>query len=357
MSSDAPFTVPSTPSSELTKTFGVLLIGFIFTVTLYGLTFFQTYIYYTRFPTDPKVIKYMVGVLWALDTAVTSLVSHTIYRYLITNFIVPFQLLTTTSTFIAAEALSVLLALVVQCYFTFRVWTISGRRSIVPTATVVVAVASFAIDLASVVKMTDQSLFAQVVTRVVKVTRGIGSGLSAATDVIIVLSMFWYLRPSRNPGMALPRDLYEKVVVYGVNRGTFFTVFQITALVTLVTMPSQQVWILFHWVGSKVYINSILSMLNFRNTHHGRGVPEEASMNRHARGRGLSGTFTSRSGASRGTAGQVDTSHSVHFNVHADAKTTEAMNIELDMVRSRDLVDDDADMDVDADVDVRRQKG
>lgn len=43
-------------------------------------------------------------------------------------------------------------------------------------------------------------------------------------------------------------------------------------------------------------------------------------MNRHARGGGLSGTFTSRSGASRGTAGQVDTSHSVHFNVHADAK-------------------------------------
>ena len=68
-------------SEELTSTFGVLLIGFIFAVVLYGLTFFrasaariqrlsfvdgrafsETYIYYTRFPQDKISTKWMVSV-------------------------------------------------------------------------------------------------------------------------------------------------------------------------------------------------------------------------------------------------------------------------------------------------------
>ncbi|OJT13612.1 hypothetical protein TRAPUB_9801 [Trametes pubescens] len=110
-------------------------------------------------------------------------------------------------------------------------------------------------------------------------------------------------------------------------------------------MPNQQVWILFHWVGSKVYINSTLSMLNFRNTHRGRGVPEEASLNQHAHDSdGHSGTITTRSGAS---GGQLDTSLSVHFNVPTESKGgAEAMNIELDMVATQGEVASYGDVDI-----------
>ena len=64
-------------SDDLTKTFGVLLIGFIFCVVLYGLTFFrtpllcelrifltsasETYIYFTRFPSDHFGTKWTVS--------------------------------------------------------------------------------------------------------------------------------------------------------------------------------------------------------------------------------------------------------------------------------------------------------
>ncbi|KAI0352617.1 hypothetical protein OH77DRAFT_1428330 [Trametes cingulata] len=341
MSSNASVSLfpPVASTHELTETFGVLLIGFIFTVTLYGLTFFQTYIYYTRFPADEKITKYTVGLLWAVDTAVTTLLSHTIYHYLITDFMIPFPQLITTRTFIAEEALSVFLALVVQCYYASRIWTVSGKRPMIPLLIVIFAMGAFAFDLASVAKMTNQTLFCQVVSNSVKLTKGICWGLSVAADILIATSMLWYLRSSRYPGMIVPEGWYETIVVYGVNRGAFFTVFQTASLVTLVTMPNQQVWILFHWVGSKIYINSILSMLNFRHTHRGRGVPEESSINQHARGSsGRTGTYTSRSAS----GGPVETSHSVQFNVHADAKNAEPMNIELDMVRSQGEVPFDA---------------
>ncbi|KAI0670953.1 hypothetical protein C8Q78DRAFT_1033045 [Trametes maxima] len=321
-------------SSELAETFGVLLVAFIFTVTLYGLTFFQTYIYYTRFPCDERGNKYTVGVLWAVDTAITTLTSHTIYHYLITDFVTPFTQLLTTRTFIAEEALSVFSALVVQCYYAFRVWTVSIRQPIVPLSIVTLALSAFAFNLASVVQMANETFFSNMISENVKLTKSICWGLSFGADLLIVLSMLWYLRAIRNPGMATPEGWYEKIVVYGVNRGSCFAVFQAAALITLVTMPKQQTWILFHWVNSKVYVNSILSMLNFRNAHRGRGVPEEASLNQHARGSGAgrSGTFMTRSELS---GGPIDTSHSVHFNANGDAKTApEPMNIELDMVRS-----------------------
>ncbi|KAJ8463876.1 hypothetical protein ONZ51_g9962 [Trametes cubensis] len=333
--------MPVVSSAELTQTFGVLLIGFIFTATLYGLTFFQTYIYYTRFPGDDMKIKSIVGLLWALDTAITTLVSHTIYHFLVTDFMIPFSQLITTKTFIAEIALSGFLALVVQCYYASRLWTVSFKRTVLPAAVVALALAAFAFNLATIAKLIHQPLFAQVVSSGVKLLKGISTGLILAADLLIAGSMLWYLRPSRNPGMALPEGWYEKIVVYGINRGTCFAVFQLAVLITLVTMPDQQVWLLFHWVGGKVYINSTFSMLNFRNTHHGRGVPEEASLNQNARGSaGRSGTYTTRSGLSGG----ADSSHSVQFNVHPDAKSGGAMNIELDMVRSQgDMTYDDVD--------------
>ncbi|EIW59584.1 uncharacterized protein TRAVEDRAFT_71599 [Trametes versicolor FP-101664 SS1] len=289
---------------ELTETFGVLLIGFIFTVTLYGLTFFQTYIYYTRFPHDERGIKYTVGLLWY-----------------------GLRLL----TFISEEALSVFLALVVQCFYAFRIWTVSGKRSMIPAVIVTLALAAFAFNLASVAKMTDQMLFYQVVSK--SLTKAICWGLSVGANILIATSMLWYLRPSTNPGMATPDGWYEQIVVYGVNRGTSFAIVQTVSLITIVTMPNQQIWILFHWVGSKVYINSILSRLNFRNTHRGRGVPEESSLNAHAHDSdGRSGTITTRSG---GSAGQLDTSLSVHFNVPTESKgggEALGMGIELDLV-------------------------
>ncbi|KAL1950193.1 hypothetical protein VTO73DRAFT_5316 [Trametes versicolor] len=430
---------------ELTETFGVLLIGFIFTVTLYGLTFFQTYIYYTRFPHDARGIKYTVGLLWALDTALTTLISHTIYCYLITDFMLAFPLLTTTKTFISEEALSVFLALVVQCFYAFRIWTVSGKRSMVPAVIATLALAAFGQIRRCFTKWSPRAS-RQVTTKCepsqcdgstnmfFQLTKAICWGLSVGANILIATSMLWHLRPSANPGMATPDGWYEQIVVYGVNRGTSFAIVQAVSLITIVTMPNQQVWILFHWVGSKgtsailylqdqsggsqsppplqrrradaghtpkrrfwrpcgaprrfayravtgtagraaldgrvrpvtpqttrrfgpgVYINSILSMyapsllsppppshplsdtsthprLNFRNTHRGRGVPEESSLNAHAHDSdGRSGTITTRSG---GSAGQLDTSLSVHFNVPTESKgggEALSMGIELDLV-------------------------
>ncbi|CDO71683.1 hypothetical protein BN946_scf184915.g27 [Trametes cinnabarina] len=312
--------IPTASNAELTRTFGVLLIGFIFTATLYGLTFFQTYIYYTRFPADDKKTKCIAEL--ALS------VTHTFWSVIL--------VLTIGTEFSSTS--NTLLLLVSHL----------GRRTAIPAIVIALSLAAFV----SVAKITNEALFSRVGTSGIRLTKGIAGGIVVAVDVLIAGSMLFYLRPVRNPGMVVPEGWYDKVVVYGVNRGTCFAIFHVAVLITLVTMPSGQVWILFHWISNKgahpaindgnseliessqAYVNSVLSMLNFRNTHHGRGLPEEATLNQHARGSaGRTGTYTTRSGLSGG--GGADTSHSVQFNVHADNKSAGPMNIELDMMRSQ----------------------
>ncbi|KAI0755145.1 hypothetical protein C8Q80DRAFT_1248204 [Daedaleopsis nitida] len=326
---------PSVASAEeLTKTFGVLLIGFIFSVVLYGLTFFQTYIYFTRFPSDALGTKAVVGVLWAMDTAATTLMSHTIYLYLITGFSLSFDQLVTTHTFVAEEAVGALIIFVVQAYFAYRVWAVSNRSIALPVVIGALAAVSVALNLAGVSQLSRQTWFAEMVSSRVKLYRGVASALSVATNTAISAAMFYNMTPTRNPGMAVPQTMFEKVVVMCFNRATALIAIQILCLIFFLADSKGQAWILLNWVAIKIYANSLIGMLNFRNTHRGRGVHEEDSLNQHA---------SNRSGSMTDPHVPRETARSVQFGVHPDAKTVgEPANIiELDMVASHHEHDDD----------------
>ncbi len=70
--------------------------------------------------------------------------------------------------------------------------------------------------------MGKQTLFVDIVSSQVKVFRGIAFAFNAIANWAIVGTMVFYMQPTRNPGMALPADLYERIVVFGFNRGTSF---------------------------------------------------------------------------------------------------------------------------------------
>ncbi|KAF9233316.1 hypothetical protein BU15DRAFT_80249 [Melanogaster broomeanus] len=96
MSSSSTTTSPS--SAELGN-LGVLFVGFVAATILYGLTFFQSYIYYSQFPRDHKWIKCFVSTLCVLDTAASAIVSQVLYYYLIVLYNVSMDTLYATTTF------------------------------------------------------------------------------------------------------------------------------------------------------------------------------------------------------------------------------------------------------------------
>ncbi|KAI0726310.1 hypothetical protein C8Q72DRAFT_929170 [Fomitopsis betulina] len=318
---------------ELNATFGVLLIGFIFAVTLYGLTFFQTYIYYSRFPSDAILAKWTIGVLWAVDTATTTLLSHTLYYYLITSFMAPFDELDITKTFISENALAAFAIFLVQVFYAYRIFTLNGKNPVIPGAIAVIAAANLILGIVSAAKIAQQPFFYNFVDHSIKLLTGLQYGLSTLADVLIVGSLFVYLQPSRFPNMKSVDGWYEYAAVYCINRGACYTILQFASFILFLAIPKQQVWILFHFITSKTYINSLLLMLNFRNVHHGRGIDEEESLNQR--------DFKSQQGSTSHSRTPGLTSRSVQFGVVDTDSKGAAMTIGLDTMNSAAHLDDD----------------
>ncbi|OCH85749.1 hypothetical protein OBBRIDRAFT_285660 [Obba rivulosa] len=328
---------------ELNQTFGVLLIGFVFAVTIYGLTFFQAYMYYSRFPADSFFTRATISVLWAVDTATTTLLSHTTYYYLITSFMASFSELDMTRTFVAEYALATFAISLVQLFYASRIWKVNPKSPVLPAIVATLASAALVLGLVAAVKISEQAWFAHFITPGLRIVIAIQDALFIANDLLIVSTLCYLLQPERNPGMKVPKDKFQTFVVYTFNRGICFTFAHIVTLVIFAAMPYnqtwEQVWVLFHFSLSKVYINSLLSMLNFRNSFRGRGVDEEESLNQHHTK--TTGSIT----ASIAPSGGAPTRPGLQFNTASANKQAHPMTIELDTVRSRNEFDDSAHID------------
>ncbi|KAK0442465.1 hypothetical protein EV421DRAFT_1904231 [Armillaria borealis] len=68
------------------NTFGACYIGSVIATILYGISNLQVLIYYKRYPNDWWVYRYLVALLWVLDTFHIAFSTHALYFYLITMF-------------------------------------------------------------------------------------------------------------------------------------------------------------------------------------------------------------------------------------------------------------------------------
>ncbi|TFK52508.1 hypothetical protein OE88DRAFT_1734485 [Heliocybe sulcata] len=345
---------PPLTTEELDETFGVLFIGFVVSTVLYGLTFFQTYIYFSRYPKDNVLTKCTVGLLSLLDTATSALMSQALYYYLITMFASPFGLLDATSTFCAENGLAILVGFIVQIFFAARVWTVTNKNWALAGAIAFFALAAFVFGITMTVQIFKQKRLSELATTHMKVVASLSQALATLADVLITGALMWYLSPKRNDLMKgkSPKGWFDKLVTYAINRGTTVSVIQFAYLLAVsssavgirlsvrdahappqfVIVPAKQIWMPFHLVVSKVYVNTLLAMLNSREITSGRGAYEEESVSSTSSqpklSFGMGGSSSSGTGLSR----------SVRFNVVDTMQSQGEHNIELDKLDRQDVV-------------------
>jgi len=339
----SPATTPGLPSlDELEQTLGVLFIGFLICIILYGFTFFQTYLYFTRFPKDNIWIKLTAAVLAALDTATSGLISQAVYYYLIDQFMLPVESLNVTSTFCAENGLAILATFIVQIFYAARIFQVGSRSWALLSVISCTALVAFGFGIAMTVQIFKQRWLTALGTPIMEIVAGISQGFAALADIMIVIALSYYLQPSRNPRMRPPEGWFDKFVTYFINRGVCVTVMQLAYLCVFVGMPTKQIWIPFHLVVSKLYVNTLLAMLNSREAIHGRGVNEEESA---ISSRKYSGGITTSSDATRSGA-------PVRFNV-TDSKV---QSINIEVTHDVDVDHDDSRGKVDYAVDGRSER-
>ncbi|OJA11070.1 hypothetical protein AZE42_06925 [Rhizopogon vesiculosus] len=65
---------------------GAGFIGGMIAAIMYGITTLQTYLYYVYFPRDSHSLKFLVALIWVLDTLHVSFMCHALYHYLVSSF-------------------------------------------------------------------------------------------------------------------------------------------------------------------------------------------------------------------------------------------------------------------------------
>ncbi|TDL19123.1 hypothetical protein BD410DRAFT_842368 [Rickenella mellea] len=232
---------------SLGETYGAALIGLVVSAVLYGLTVLQTYHYYRTYPRDSKNMKWFVGVMWAGDTEVGII-----------------SLIQTDANAVVGVG--------VQMFFARRVWKISRQKFL----TAVIFVLS-TIHGTLGIYFTTQAFILKSFAKYKSLTwvTCVGLGSAAAADILIAVSLCYYLHKSRT-GFVRTDTLITTLMMYAINTGLLTSI--AATLSVFAAMPNNFVWMSFFWSLGRLYINSFLATLNSRERMRGSLLPTDGTL-------------------------------------------------------------------------------
>ncbi|KAI0739494.1 hypothetical protein C8Q80DRAFT_1274554 [Daedaleopsis nitida] len=274
--------------TDLNETVGALLLGVLVTAVGFGITTMQTYLYMSRFPKDPWLIRWTVWSLLALDTIHVMLSWHMVYYYLIINYDNRPALGDSVWSFNITVVLTAFITVIVHCFYARRVYILSRGLWFVVLLILtlsVVRVVCGAVVTVRLFQIKDLDILPK------KISAQVGTGLGAGTlaDILITASLVVLLKRHQSgfnllrhtsltmrpppPGILFDRldNFLDKIIYWTVNNGAITSIVGLVVIVTFSVMPENMVFLAVHLLLSKLYANSLLATLNFRAAHRGRG--------------------------------------------------------------------------------------
>ncbi|KAJ6549910.1 hypothetical protein B0H19DRAFT_1264797 [Mycena capillaripes] len=96
--------------------------------------------------------------------------------------------------------------------------------------------------------------------------------VSAATDVVISAARYYYLRELKQGYMSQP-EMMDAVVIFTMNDGLLTCAAVIATIICFLSMHHNFVWVGIYFNLAKLFSNSVLATLNFRNLYRHRNRP------------------------------------------------------------------------------------
>ncbi|EMD32503.1 hypothetical protein CERSUDRAFT_118538 [Gelatoporia subvermispora B] len=251
-------------SSSPRPTVGSILVGGLLSSFLSGTVFMQFILYFRIYPNDAFRIKSMVAAIWALDMFHTIMIYLACWDYLIRNWTndaifdyIPWMIGVTV-------ALTALITFIVQCFFAYRVYTVSNRNIYVTAPIAFLALLRVVFALVSMGEMIRLSSYSAFSSRYGWVFTT-GLSLSSALDVLVTVSLCYFLRRSRS-GFKGMNHIIDLLTLYTVQNGLLTGVTTIAALILWLALSNSLLFLTLHFCIAKLYANSLLATLNARKS-------------------------------------------------------------------------------------------
>ncbi|GBE87205.1 hypothetical protein SCP_1004520 [Sparassis crispa] len=183
-------------ANDLNATVGALLLGTLFTAVGFGITTMQTYMYMSRFPNDPKIIRWTVWTLLVLDVTHVALTWHMIYWYLILNYNNPASLDLSVWSFDITVVITAVVTVVAHCFYARRVYILGNRQWIIAALILILSAMRLIFGSYVTARIFQIKLLKELWGKI-GVEVGVGMGAGTAADLLITISLVWYLRKHR----------------------------------------------------------------------------------------------------------------------------------------------------------------
>ncbi|KAJ6595583.1 hypothetical protein DFH09DRAFT_1135043 [Mycena vulgaris] len=250
------------PAFDADLTIGAFQIGVLISYVLFGVTTTQTYIYYSRFPDDPRRIRWLVLFVWFCELVHAVCIGHTLYATTITGYGHPESLARTPASLATAILFSGIIGASVQGFFANRIyrftnslyipcvcWTLSLLRLTFTTASFI-----FALQMDTLAKYEAQwgwLLSALLV-------------LSSVVDLIIAATLVYHLYKQRSSAYRGTVAVMDKLIRWTIETGVVTSAGGIVTLITFLTLKNTFVWMGCFAALASLFSNSLLASLNAR---------------------------------------------------------------------------------------------
>lgn len=250
------------PVHSFDNTLGALLIGEILAAVLFGAATVQISIYCRRCERDGRVMRCAIALLWILDLVHLGFTSHSMYDYMVTNYMNPEVLLYCPWSFAANMVVGNISQVIVTGIFAYRIWKLSGKVwpllfMIPPT------LCNSAGAIAVTALLHKFPLYEDFRRRY--------SWIWCATfiawtvcDCIIAVSLCTILA-RRRTGFQRTDSLIRTLILYTISTGALTSSIAITSAITYAVMPHNFIFIAISTILPKLHINSVFALLNSRD--------------------------------------------------------------------------------------------
>ncbi|KAJ7207520.1 hypothetical protein GGX14DRAFT_698190 [Mycena pura] len=262
------------------STVGAALAGCLISVGLSAVLGFQTFLYFQVFPMDKFKYKLLVGVLflvtwvWLFDAAHTILICTSIWQYAVNNFTNPNFVEEIVPTLAINVAMTAITTVTVNVFYAWRIHKMSNGNWALTWLIGALLFARTGLALVTTVEMILTKTFANFAANFNTVLTA-GLSVSAATDIVVSLARYYYLR-NLQQGYSGSQEMVDAVVVFTINDGCLTCAVVIATITCLLRMPDNFIWLGIYFTIAKLYSNSVLATLNLRNWYrHQRpmGIP------------------------------------------------------------------------------------
>ncbi|KAK0457283.1 uncharacterized protein EV420DRAFT_516925 [Desarmillaria tabescens] len=264
MSSLTPELAASFPLGNFSMgtTLGAIYIGATISAVFYGLTILQTAAYYKLNHNDPWLFRYMVAILWVLDTLHVALTTHALYFYLIKSFGNYFALLSVIWSFPLQLVFDMLINISVQALYAVRIWKLGRHFDMVLPRFILVAVVASTSGTGFYMLYSIYTLANFLDIPRIRVSIYIVFSMMVAADFTISGAMCFYLHKGRSmTSLSSTTRSIARLIWAVLISGLLTSICYLLVLITYIVWPDTLIFIAVGaFILPKLYINSLLAM-------------------------------------------------------------------------------------------------